>query len=183
MKLDDFPRYRLFLPAQAVAASQIHFDLFNRTDTGTKVAVWAIVPIVDGSTINTGVLGVNLFLNRTTAIGTGGTAATYAGTSFTAATITSMDSGLVVLNQGITARLTPTGGATPSSVISYVSLFGEETSQAAYMGHTNEFIRRGMQDVGPLFIKPNSGISVVQGAVAATGTICYDVIFTIMPNS
>lgn len=183
MKLDDFPRYRLFLPAQAVAANQIHFDLFNRTDTGLKIAVWAIIPIVDGSTTNTGVLGVNLFLNRTTAIGTGGTAATYAGTSFTAATITSMDSGLAILNQGITARLTPTGGATASSVVSYCSLFGEETSTQAYLAHTNEFIRRGMQDVGPLFVRPNTGISVVQGSVAATGTICYDVIFTVMPNS
>lgn len=181
MSPEDFPRFRLFLPAQAVGASVIHWDLFNRTDTGCKLAVWNIIPIVDGSTINTGVLGINLFLNRTTAVGTTGTAATRNGTTFTAATFACMEDPGANLPGGITARLTPGGGATAGTVISYVSLFGEETSPAAYTGQLNDFVRRNLADLGPLFVKPGSGISVVQGAVAATGTIAYDVIFSLMP--
>lgn len=183
MKLDDYPRFRLFFPGQAVGASLVYWDLFNRSDTGVKLAVWSVIPIIDASVAHTGVVGITLHLTRTTAVGTGGTAATRGGTAVDAATFISMDEPGVPLPGGVTARITPTGGATAGAYISMASIMAEETAAQAYLAHTNDFVRRGQQDVGPVWVRQNQGLRVVQGSVAATGVVGFDVIFTMLPNS
>lgn len=183
MEVREFPRFRLFVPGQAVGASVVFFDLFNRSDTGHRVQVWSVIPIVVSSTAVTGVVGIDLFLTRTTAVGTGGTAADRNGTSLTAATFSSMDDAGVNLPGGITARLTPTGGATAGPVISYVSVFGEETNSAAYNGHTNCFIQRLRPSFGSLTLKQGTGMRVVQSTVASAGNVAFDVMFTVVPSN
>lgn len=184
MKLDDYPRFRLFLPGQSVGASLVYWDMFNRSDTGVKLAVWSVIPIIDASVAHTGVVGITLHLTRTTAVGTGGTAATRGGTAVDAATFTSMDEpGAAALPGGVTARLTPTGGATAGVYVSMASIMAEELSAQAFLAHTNDFVRRNYLDVGPLWVRQNQGIRVVQGSVAATGVVGFDVIFTVIPNA
>lgn len=170
-----YPTYRVFVPLQAVGASLIYFDLWNGA-TGLYLDVYSVVPIVSGATAVTGVVGVDLFLNRTTAVGTGGTAATRNGTAFTAMTVTNMIGLSDSLTADVSGRLTPTGGATAGPVLGWCSVFTEETNAATYYAHTNDFVRRGSADVCPIVIPPLSGISVVQGGVASVGNIGFDVI-------
>lgn len=174
----DLPEYRLFVPVQAVGVSLVYFDLFNAQGSGLDLIVEAVIPVVSGAVAVTGVVAVDLFLTRTTAVGTGGTAATYNGTALDAATISSMDSGAgQAFNAGVTARLTPTGGATAGAVIAGLSLFSEETNAGTYLSALNDFVRRNMPRNKPLWIKADTGIRVVQGGVASVGNVGFDVIF------
>lgn len=170
--------YRVFVPYQSVGANLVYFDIFNG-DSGIFLDVYSLVPIVSGANAVSGVLGVDLFLTRTTAIGTGGTAATREGTSLTAMTISNMVGTGNTLTGTVTGRLTPTGGATAGAVISWCSVFTEETSAAPYYAHTNDFVRRNAVDVNPLIVPPSSGFRVVQGSVASVGTIGFDVIMQV----
>lgn len=165
--------YRLFVPAQAVGANLVYFDLFNNSDF--EVSVCHVHPIVSGAVAVVGTLGVDLFLTYTTAIGTGGTDATYDGTALTAATFGKNNPKAQSVDPNITARLTPTGGATAGGVITWNSVFTEETSAAAYMGQITEMLKEGRNIIVP----KGYGIRVVQGAVASVGNIGFDIGFEI----
>lgn len=165
----DAPRYRLIVPSQAAGADAELFDLFNATTSALDLYVQSVVPVVDGATAVTGTLAVNLNLNRTSAIGTGGTAATWQGTTFTAATISPLNPGSPPPS-GITARLTPTGGATPGAWLGFDSVFTEETNAGTYTP------RRNMLP-SILTVPMGTGISVVQGAVASVGNLAFVVDF------
>lgn len=164
-------RYRLFVPKQAVGANLVYFDMFNATDN--NIVLKHVHPIVSGAVAVVGTLGIDLFLTRTTAIGTGGTAATRNGTALDAATISSMNIQDVDADASITARLTPTGGATAGAVLTWMTLFTEETSAAAYMGKMTAMLNGGDEVVIP----PQTGFRVVQGAVASVGNIGFDIGF------
>lgn len=174
----EYPTYRLFVPKQAAGASLIYFDLFTATAGGIELLIKSVIPIVSGAVDVTGLLGVDLFLNFTTAIGTGGTAATYAGSSLTAATISGMVSKGQPCPQTVTARITPSGGATAGAVISGASVFPEDTNAGAYFASQNDFVRR-MNGNQPLIVTPGNGISIVQGTVASVGNIGFDVVFCV----
>lgn len=170
---------RLFVPAQAVGASLVYFDLFHTTASGYRMQVLSVIPVVSGSTAVVGVLGVDLFLTRTTTIGTGGTAATFNGTSLTAATISTFDSTESIDTSTVTARLTPSGGATAGAVISQREVFTEETASGTYNAIT-DFVRCGYSDFPSLYVHKGTGIRVVQGSVASVGNIGFDVTFSLV---
>lgn len=163
--------YRLFVPKQAVGASLDYFDLFNNTNDKALIIKY-VRPIVSGAVAVTGVLGVDLFLTHTSAVGTGGTAATRNGTSLTAATFTGESTNLQEVNPLITARLTPTGGATAAGVIAMSSVSPEETTSGTYV--EKNFI------TSDVVVIVGSGIRVVQGAVASVGNIAFDVGFDVV---
>lgn len=170
--------WKLFVPAQAAGANLVYFDLFNASGSALDVELGAIVPIVSGANAVVGAVSVDLFLTRTSAVGTGGTAATNEGTSLTACTFSAQNSPLQgAISSSITARLTPTGGATAGAVLNWCSLFTEETSAAPYYAHTNELVRRGLLDAPWVKVPEGTGIRVVQGSVASVGNIGFDVLF------
>jgi hypothetical protein len=171
--------YHLFVPKQAVGANLVYFDLFNAANSGMSVIVKSVVPVVSGAVSVTGTLGVDLLLTRTTAVGTGGTAATREGTDTTAMTFTGLD-GEQPAPVEISARLTPAGGATAGAVVSWRSVFTEETADAAYNPVT-DMVRNNAPDVPGLVVKPGKGIRVVQGAVASVGNIGFDVLLEVVP--
>lgn len=174
----DGDLYKLFVPAGAVGAGKTFFDLFNAT-TDKKLEVVSVTPIVDGSVAVTGALAVNLFLTRTTAVGTGGTAATAEGTALTAATISKLDPASPNLPTGVTARLGPGGGATGGAVLGYNSMFSEETNAASY--NRNNIVSVAPEGLGArVVVPPNSGIRVVQGAIASVGNIGFEVVFSVL---
>jgi hypothetical protein len=164
--------YRLFVPSQAVGASLVYFDLFN-IGTSHDMEVVSVKPIVSGAVAVTGVVGVDLFMTRTTAVGTGGTAATVEGTSLTAATISAVDSSQPANLTVVSARLTPTGGATAGAVLTWGSVFTEETSSGAYEQSAD--LTGGV----PVVIKSGTGIRVAQGAVASVGNVGFNVLFNL----
>jgi hypothetical protein len=173
MKYSGF--YSLFLPAQAVGANLVYFDLFNAVGSGKEVYVHSLVPVVSGAVAVTGLVAVDLFLTKTSAVGTGGTAATTEGTSLTAATISAIDNSQPI-DGNITARLTPSGGATAAGVLSHRSVYTEEANAGTY-AQINDLVRGLYTDVAPLRLSPGRGLRVVQGSVASVGNIGFNVIF------
>lgn len=162
--------YRLFVPKQAVGANLVYFDLFNNHDE--SLILKYVEPVVSGAVAVTGVVGLDLLLTFTSAIGTGGTAATRNGTDTTACTFARNNPIGPDVPSTITARLTPTGGATAAGVLCWASLFSEETNDATY---TNKYLLNGQQVIVP----KGYGIRVVQGAVASVGNIGFNVGFSL----
>jgi hypothetical protein len=177
-KLDpDGVLYKLFVPTTAAGANKVYFDLWNGSYKVIEVA--SVVPIASGAVAVVGTVAVDLFLTRTTAIGTGGTGATLEGTALNAATFTRLDPEGPPLRSGISARFTPAGGATAGAVIGFNSIFTEETNIATYFRNNMvETAQPALNSV--LTIRPGTGIRVVQGAVASVGNIGFDVLFQVM---
>ena len=173
------PVYRLFVPAGAAGAGKVFFDLFNATGSGKTLKILSVMPIVSGAVAVTGLVAVDLFLTRTTAIGTTGTAAAAESAALTATpSLSKMNPADAALPAGVTARLAPGGGATAGAVISFDSLSTEETNAGTYLSSVCDLVARMLGGYStPLFVPENTGIRVVQGAVASVGNIGFDVIF------
>jgi hypothetical protein len=170
--------YKAIFPSQAVGASKFYLDLFNATGTGKTMKVYSIWATVDNDTAVTGTLGVQLSTFRTTAIGTGGTAATSDGVVDTAATISKWNTS-VALPAGVTARLAPAGGGTQGAWLGSRWLFTEETNAASGIAGTlgADFVLD--LDV-PLTVTENTGIRINQGTVASVGQIAFEVLFELV---
>jgi hypothetical protein len=170
--------YRLMVPNQTVGSAKTYFDLFNAVGSGKTIKIFSVVPIVLKSAAVTGTLGVDLFLTRTTDIGTGGTEAVSEATT-DVLSFKKHDLNHPNIPSGITARLSPAGGATTGSLISYASIFTEETSDAAYNDVLVDFIGRSKPTIGPLVVRENTGIKIQQGGITSVGKIAFDVIFSL----
>jgi hypothetical protein len=169
--------YHLFVPSQAAGTSVVFFDLFNASGSNATIEVKSVIPIVSGAVAVTGVIAVDLYLTRTSAAGTGGTAATNEGTSLTACTITPIDNS-EKLSTFITARLTPSGAATAAGVLCQRSVYTEEANAGAY-AQIWDMARGNYVDVPPIILTTGQGIRVVQNAIASVGNIGFDVIFNV----
>jgi len=169
--------YNLFVPLQAVGVSLVYFDLFNASGSGVIVNVKSVIPVVSGAVGVTGAVAVDLFLTKTSTVGTTGTAAVNEGTSLTACTFTGHDTDSFRPG-GVTARLTPGGGATAAGVLSWVSVFTEETSAATY-SKVRDLVRQGYNSIPPVSLAGGQGIRVVQGSVASVGNIGFNVLLDI----
>lgn len=172
------PQYRLICPSQAVGANKVFLDLFNATGSGVSLRILSAFCYVDNDTAVTGTLGVEVDLTRTTAVGTGGTAATSNGTSLTAITLSTMDTNNPALSASITARSSPTGGATAGALLGQRWVFTEETSAPSGIAGTlgAEFIRNEGAD---LIVRENSGLRFVQGTVASVGNLSFEITFEV----
>lgn len=170
--------YRLLVPSQAVGANKVMADLFNAAGSGKSVRVLSAMAFVDSDTAVTGTLGVELMLTRTTAVGTGGTAATNEGTSTTVPVICAFDTNNT-LPAAITARAAPTGGGAGGAVLARRWVFTEETSAPAgiqgAMGA--QFIHN---DSGAVIVREGQGLRFVQGAVASVGNIAFEITFELI---
>lgn len=155
------------VPAQAVGASLVYFDVWN----AAAEAMWltSLKLIKDGSAAITGVISIKMFLTRTSTIGTGGTAAVIEGTDPTVMSF-AKGSPQFPVDPGMTGRLTPTGGATAGAVIAERHIYGEETSAIHYGPPWPDFIDPGMG----ILIPAGTGFRVVQGSVAATGNVGFN---------
>lgn len=171
----DAAAYTVFIPASAAGSNKVFFDLFNATGSGRMLKVKSVRAIKDGSVGVNGALSVKLFLTRTTAIGTGGTAAVENGTSLTVPAISEHDTASAALPAQITARLAPAGGATADAVIAERHVFTEETNASTY--DRIEFVTPEAVDIQPIKIRENEGIRVVQGPVASVGNIGFSITF------
>ena len=174
----SLPQYRLICPSQAVGASKVFLDLFNATGSGVSLRILSAFCYVDNDTAVVGTLGVEVDLTRTTAVGTGGTAAVADGTSLTAITISKMDTNNPALSANITARSAPTGGATAGALLGQRWVFTEETAAPSGIAGTlgAEFIRNEGAD---LIVRENTGLRFVQGTVASVGNLSFEITFEV----
>lgn len=169
--------YRMFVPGQTVGASAVHWDLFHLAASGYTLKLESVVPVPSGAVAVTGVVSVDVFLTRTTAVGTGGTATTFEGTSLTALTICGHDTSELLNASILSARLTPSGGATAGAVLAQRSLFTEETSAGTYIQVAD--MVKPWSGAPSIPIPQGSGVRVVQSSVASVGVVGYDVTFSI----
>lgn len=171
--------YRCYIPKQAAGASKVYFDIFNASGSNKIIKLLSVVPMISGAVAVVGVVGVDLHLTKTTAVGTGGTTSTFNGTDIAAMTITSVDSNNTALPAGITGRLSPAGGATAGAVCSWASVFTEETNSSTYLGQFNDLARRNQIDTQMITLNEGQGFRVVQGTVASVGNIGFDIIIEV----
>lgn len=168
--------FKLFIPSQAAGADKVHFDLFNAVGSALNVYVHSVIPVVSGAVAVTGVVAVDLFLTRTTAVGTTGTAAVAESTALTTTPAISAVDHSQPIQPSITARSAPGGGATAGAVLACRSVFTEETNGGSY-NQITDMVRGFYPDIAPLCVPEGTGIRMVQGAVASVGNIGFEVIF------
>lgn len=170
--------YLLMVPQQAVGASKLHFDLWNGSASNV-IKVRGIWVSGDVSVANTAAVSARMDWFRTSAVGTGGTGATYNSASTTVAAIVPKDTGNASLPAGVSARAAPTGGAT-SDAFWFMTYHQTEELQAGTGLQFNFNIlpapERGEQEI---VLRPSQGLKGVQGTVAAAGTLGFLVSFTV----
>lgn len=175
------PTYIYTTPAIAVGASKLLADLFNATGSGKVMRVldYRAFPKLDAAV--TGAVAVRVDLYRTSAIGTGGTAA-----SADSATIdvgggnfVKLDESNSALPAGITARVAPAGGATISRWLYPVYLNPEESAGSSGYMHQNYNLIPKYPWAQRLVVRENTGLLFKQGAVASVGSVIIRVVFTL----
>lgn len=169
------PIYGALIPSQVHvnSANTVHWDLFN-ADAALIVRVLSILQIPNITTAVTGVV-FDWLLERTTAVGTGGTAITP----------WQADTGDAALDADITCRSKPAGGATASTDLRRYSISGEETNtgtiQIASMGGL-ELIPPSLLPVNHgsgLVLRQNQGLRCVQETASAAGNTGWLILFSV----
>ena len=173
--------YLYATPAAAVGASKLYFDLFNASGSGKKIDVRGVWVIPKTDVAVTGALGIRVDLYRTSAVGTGGTAAVYrsATPDVAGGNICPLDTTNAALPAQITARHLLTAGATIDDWLFPTYSLGEETATSqAYMSQYQNLLPA--LSVGQkLTLREGEGLLAKQGTVAATGSIGFLAVFTV----
>lgn len=155
------------------SASTVHWDLFN-ADSALLVRVVSIRQIPNITTAVTGIV-FDWLLERTTAVGTGGSTLT--------AWLT--DTSQTALDADITARSKPSGGATQSTDLFNYSLSSEETNAA-----TIQIASQGGLELVPtpllpqnngrgILLRQNQWLRCVQVTASAAGNTGWLIGFTV----
>lgn len=166
--------YVINIPSQVhvAVASTVHWDLFN-ADAALLVRVLSIRHIPDQVTaVATGV-PFNWLLERTTSVGTGGSALTP----------WLPDTTQTALDTDITCRSKPSGGATASTDLINHQSHGEETNVgnniASSLGGIElipEPLRTSRKGIT---LRQNQGIREVQVTNSALGNSAWNITFTV----
>jgi hypothetical protein len=169
--------YAYNIPSQVhvASANTVHWDMFN-ADAALVVRVLSIRQIPNVTTAVTGVV-FDWLLERTTAVGTGGSTVT--------AWLADLND--TALDADITCRSKPTGGATQSTDLFNYSLSSEETNAA-----TIQIASQGGLELVPLPLQPmavqagkgivlrqNQGIRCVQITNSNAGNTGWLIAFTV----
>ena len=173
----SLPAWGLVIPPAAVGASKIYFDLFNN-QASTILRLRKLFGIVATDVAVTGTLGIRVDTMRTSAVGTGGTAAVGpASASKTAAAFWPFTPGNT-LPAGVTARTVPTGGATDEAWLFPSYLFTEETNVSSQVTQFFNLLPE-LTTEQSIELPTGKGLKVVQGTVASVGTVAFLAVFTV----
>lgn len=166
--------YIAMIPSQVhvAVANTVHWDLFN-ADAALQVRVLSILQIPNVTTAVTGIV-FDWLLERTAAVGTGGTGITPYLTDTTQG----------ALDADITCRSKPTGGATQSTDLRNYSISSEETNAA-----TIQIAARGGLEIVPdslrprhgIVLRPSQGLRCVQITNSAAGNTGWLISFAVEP--
>jgi hypothetical protein len=167
--------YLALIPSQVhvAVANTVHWDLFN-ADAALLVRVLSILHIPNVTTAVTGVV-FDWLLERTTAVGTGGTAITP----------WLPDLSQTALDADITCRSKPTGGATASTDLRRFSISSEETAAAPLQIAA----QGGLELIPPILLpqnygkgillRQNQGLRLVQETNSAAGNTGWLIAFSV----
>lgn len=174
------PSYILWLPKVVVGASKLFGDLFNGVGSGKVIEINGIWAIPAADVAVTGVLGVEIDLFRTSAVGTGGTAALLDRTVNNVAAFSMKDTANAAIPAQVTARAVPTGGATIAAIYFANYIQTEETSpsNAAIQGMIN--LLPEQREIQILTLREGQGLLMKQGTVAGVGSIAFMIDFALI---
>jgi hypothetical protein len=167
--------YAIAEQVHVAAASTIHFDMFNAHAT-LRVRV---LSIRQRPSIVTAVTGAafNWTFQRTTAVGTGGSAQT--------AILRDTATPQTALDAAITCRSKPTGGATPGVALRSYAVHSEETNVGVVALASQGGLElipfgqlRDYQYAG-IYLGQNQGLSVTQTTNSSAGNTGWDILFTV----
>lgn len=167
--------YQVHIPSQVhvAVANTVHWDLFN-ADAALLVRVLSIVQVPNITTAVTGIV-FDWLLERTTAVGTGGSVITP----------WLPDTGQTALDADVTIRSKPTGGATQSTDLRTYSISSEETNagtiQIAAMGGL-ELVPPGLREPSNfhgILLRQNQGLRCVQVTNSSAGNTGWQIAFTV----
>lgn len=172
--------YLYTTPSSAAGANKLHADLFNAVGSGKLIDVRGIWIVPDTDVAVVGALGIRIDLYRTSAVGTGGTAAAYksATPDVAGGNICPMDTNNAALPAQITARHLPTGGATISEWLIATYSLGEETATSMAFLSQYQNILPNLLWGQKFALREGQGLLLKQGAIAATGNIGFMIAFT-----
>jgi hypothetical protein len=167
------PIYCINIPEQVHVntANTVHWDLFN-ADASLVVRVLSVRQIPSTTTAVTGV-AFAWSLDKTTAVGTGGS------------TLTPWrpDSSYAALDADITVRSKPTGGATVDYVYWNYSIHSEETNTGNYvamaMGGRELILPPLNEGNRGLVLRQNQGMRCTQITQSAAGNSGWQIIFSV----
>lgn len=175
------PTYFYCTPPIVVGASKLFCDIFNATGSGKVMDIrgaW-LIPKLDVAVA--GAVAVRMDIYRTSAIGTGGTAASTDSATIDVGggNLTKFDENNTAIPAQITARVAPAGGATISRWLFPTNVAPEESNTS--MGYLSQW-----QNLIPMFsfgqklvVRENTGILFKQGGVASVGSVSILVAFTL----
>ena len=168
--------YNIASTVHVAAANTVMWDMFN-ADPTLLVRVVSIKQIPNIVTAVTGV-AFNWQLQRTTAVGTGGTAQT----------AWLPDTNQTPLDADITCRLKPTGGATGSTVLNDYNLSSEETNVGTIIVATMGGLELVPQSISGdltggvqqgILLRQNQGLRCVQVTNNVNGNTGWLITFTV----
>ena len=177
----SLPTYFYCTPPIAVGANKLLADIFNATGSGKVMEIrgaW-LIPKLDAAV--TGALAIRVDLYRTSAVGTGGTAASTDSATIDVAggNFTKFDESNGAIPAQLTARVAPTGGATISRWLFPSNVAPEESNTS--MGYLTQW-----QNLIPQFlyaqkltVRENTGVLFKQGAVASVGSVSILLAFSL----
>lgn len=166
------PTYTWFVPSSSSSASKLYADIFNPSGSGKIVEIRGIWCIPKNDTAVAPTVATEIMLLRTSAAGTGGTAYTYnGGTLSTSHVINPWDtaSTTTLTTSIVTARASPTAGATISAIYLSNYVYPEETQPAAYICSMINMLPVGTVNQR-ITLNQNEGLLIKNGT-AASGTV------------
>lgn len=172
--------YRWSTPNAVAGANKLHADFFNGSTKVIKVL--GVYPAIKTDVAVTGAVALRFDLYRTSAAGTGGTAAQYKSATIDVAggNITPADTANAALPAEVTAQHLPTGGATISEWIQPTYCMVEETNAATYWCNgTFNILDTGNWTVQALTLRQGQGLLLKQGSVATLNSISFSVVFQV----
>jgi hypothetical protein len=160
-------------PRVTTGAATDFFDLFNATGSGKLVKLMGLWPIIEVTAASAIVPSFQFSLITTSAVGTGGTVATFEGAlspTTGLVNISRTDSNDGALPAQITARALPTGGATAARFLIDSWLITEDVNAASQLATNFNLFPVGVTGLKEVLIRENQGIKIRQiTATASTG--------------
>lgn len=167
------PIYLLFQQPRVLGTSASdQFDLFNASGSGKVLRIRGLWPSIIQTAATAFTASFQFELRRTSAVGTGGTTASFeASTTPSAGAVNIVRISTVdpTLPAQVTARSLPTGGATNAAFLFNITLFSEETQPASHQLQLVNWLPE-LPGHPPFELQEGQGIKLRQTSlVASTG--------------
>lgn len=172
--------WSVYLGPRATTTTAIDYvEIFNASGSGKLIRLRGIYAIIINTAASALTTSYTFDVFRTSAVGTGGTAAAASATkpAAGAATIYPWDTSNTALPAQITARALATGGATASQFLFDMSLYAEETQPTTMIGASFNWLPE-MPRAQAYMIREGQGVKIRQLTATASTGVAFGFLIT-----